>query len=240
MANSQYATVREEKGICYLYMKTIERAAFPARMWERVKLPRNYEQALAKIDEHLIYWPRLQRHRSKQRLTRIHHVLARMRKIRTKRQKKLVPINRKYDKREEKKEEKALIAARIEKEISTELLERLQKDLYSDTRILNYPNHIFKEALGVVDDGEEEEEEQEFEEEEEEEDEDEGETEYVDGSDFEESDDDMEDMYDSFSDDDYEDEDEAALQKKKLKRRQLEVEYEEEGTSAKVQRKQKN
>merc|ERR1739838_917365 len=217
----------------------IERAAFPARMWERVKLPRNYEQALAKIDEHLIYWPRLQRHRSKQRLTRIHHVLARMRKIRTKRQKKLVPINRKYDKREEKKEEKALIAARIEKEISTELLERLQKDLYSDTRILNYPNHIFKEALGVVDDGEEEEE-QEFEEEEEEEDEDEGETEYVDGSDFEESDDDMEDMYDSFSDDDYEDEDEAALQKKKLKRRQLEVEYEEEGTSAKVQRKQKN
>merc|ERR1739838_1029427 len=203
----------------------IERAAFPARMWERVKLPRNYEQALAKIDEHLIYWPRLQRHRSKQRLTRIHHVLARMRKIRTKRQKKLVPINRKYDKREEKKEEKALIAARIEKEISTELLERLQKDLYSDARILNYPNHIFKEALGVVDDGEEEEE---------------GETEYVDGSDFEESDDDMEDMYDSFSDDDYEDEDEAALQKKKLKRRQLEVEYEEEGTSAKVQRKQKN
>lgn len=41
-------------GVFFLYIKTIERAHRPNDLWEKIKLPRNYEKAMEIIDKHMV------------------------------------------------------------------------------------------------------------------------------------------------------------------------------------------
>ncbi|RLN08469.1 hypothetical protein C2845_PM11G03670 [Panicum miliaceum] len=184
LANSRYATIRDHDGIFYLYMKTAERAHLPNKLWERVKLPRNYEKAMDVINKHLEFWPKLLVHKIKQRLTKMTQYRIRMKKLQLKVREKVMTMPRKQTQRDLRRLEKAEKAAQLEKNIESELKERLKKGVYGD--IYNVPFKEFDEVLDMERD----------EVVLEEEDEEEGEVEYVEGDDMEEMDhmDDMEDF----------------------------------------------
>jgi len=210
LANSSYAVVREIEGKISLYIKTVERAHSPKNLWERIDLSRNYAKALKQLDEHLMYYPKHIQHRNKQRLTKIHQYLIRMRKIELKKRDgksvKLVRAHRKVEQREERREKKALVAAKIEDNIEKELVERLSRGTYGD--IYNFPEVPYQKALQKAS-GElsevdsEEESENEDEEDYESSEEEDGNIEYVEDLEEEEYESEEEDIEDIHVDDSY-------------------------------------
>jgi protein MAK16 len=218
LANSQYATIREHKGKVFLYMKTVERAHLPAKLWEKVKLSRNYTKALEQVGKHLEFWPQLmvrvvgstgvcrvplrvlQVHRNKQRLTKIYQYLLRVRRIEadSTAETRVERVKNSLKRSLESREAKALKAADLERSIEKELLERLKSGTYGD--IYNFPEAQYEKALDAA--------EGDFskahpEEEEEADDEDVGVSEFVADLD----DDDDEDPDQEFDEDDEDDED---------------------------------
>jgi protein MAK16 len=135
-------------------------------MWEKIKLSRNYLQALEQISKQMEYMPDHQINRCKQRLTKMRQMLIRMRKLSMKEGARLVPIKKKTERREKGRELTAEAAAKVDLAIEKELLERLKQGTYGD--IYNFPKKQFESMV-----------EKNKEEEEEVEDEDESENEFV-------------------------------------------------------------
>ncbi|KAH7881796.1 Mak16 protein [Phlebopus sp. FC_14] len=146
LANSRYATVRENEGVLYLYVKTIERAHTPAKMWEKIPLSKNYSRALEQIDKELMYWPNFTIHKCKQRVTKITQYLIKMRRIKLRQEPKLIGVKKKLDRREATRERKALSAAHLEKSVEKELIERLKSKAYGDAP-LNVNESIWQAIL---------------------------------------------------------------------------------------------
>lgn len=192
LANAKYATVKNIDGRLYLYMKTVERAHTPLKLWERIKLSKNYERALKQVDDQLLYWNKFLIHKCKQRLTKFTQIAITERRMALKEEERsYVGIAPKVKRREENRERKALMAAKIERSIEKELLDRLKTGAYGD-KPLNVDEKIWKKVLGDMKEQEDEQEEEAEFDEDEEEDEDIGEVEYVE----EEDDDDMVDVED--------------------------------------------
>eukprot|EP00995_Heteronema_vittatum_P007563 NODE_270_length_1556_cov_465.480425_g194_i0.p1 GENE.NODE_270_length_1556_cov_465.480425_g194_i0~~NODE_270_length_1556_cov_465.480425_g194_i0.p1 ORF type:complete len:309 (+),score=121.46 NODE_270_length_1556_cov_465.480425_g194_i0:35-928(+) len=148
LANSQYATVREHEGKMYLYVKTIERAHLPAKLWDKILLPDDAREAMQTIDENLQWWPKHIVHMCKARMLRIKQYLRKMRRIKLKPGMKLVRIHKKEERVLDIREKKALSMAKLDQSIEKELLDRLKSGVYDTEIPINIPDSAF---LSVID-----------------------------------------------------------------------------------------
>jgi protein MAK16 len=145
LANGRYATIREEDGVLYLHIKTIERAHSPANLWEKIALPEDMGRALAIINENLAFWPRRFVNKVKERLVRLHQYIIRYRKWYYRAKPRLVTVHKKFERREQRRELKSLVAAKLDTQILKELQDRFDQGVYD--QFINLNNKAYMELL---------------------------------------------------------------------------------------------
>ena len=133
LACGNYGTVIEEDGVCYLTVKTIERAHMPQKMWERIPLPNNIRGAFEKIEQYMthIYDEELI-NLCKKRYLRQRQTLITIRRMQLNPKFKMVAESRKLNIRERNREAKAEKKARLETAVEKGLMDRLKKGVYGD------------------------------------------------------------------------------------------------------------
>lgn len=127
LANSKYATVREENNNLFLYLKEPERTLKPQKMYEKIKLSENYEKAMQEISENLKYWDEDLILKCKRKMTKLYKMFLRKQNIK---KEKLIKINKKEVKIKEVGAKLALKDVQIHKNIEEELISRLKSGIY--------------------------------------------------------------------------------------------------------------
>jgi len=145
LSNGRYATIKEEEGKLYLFVKTIERSHTPANQWEKIPLPDDMAGAVKVIDENIAFWSPRFINKVKERLVRLHQYLIRYRKWYYRAKPRLVTVHKKFERREQRRELKALIAAKLDVAIKQELLERLKQGTYEP--FINLNNQAYRDIL---------------------------------------------------------------------------------------------
>ena len=149
LANSQYSTVRLIQGKIILHTKTAERAHMPSKLWDKIELPENVEEANKIIDQELQYWDEWLIDKVKFRYVRLMEVLENMRKIRQEEKEvKILPIKKKLERRNKAREQRALNVAHVEYTVKEELKRKLKSGEYGD--VYNIKEDEFNEALNDI------------------------------------------------------------------------------------------
>ncbi|WUR04124.1 protein MAK16 [Vairimorpha necatrix] len=133
LANTKYATIRAIDEELYLFLKEPERINTPNEQYEKIKLSKNYEEALKQIDEELEHWDKQIIHKCKQKHTKLTEYLERLEYFkehgRTEYMKK---VKRKVTRAEKLAALSKLDNLDFEKQIGEELLLRLESGVYGE------------------------------------------------------------------------------------------------------------